>query len=125
MLATMSSRVRSTRESSSSSSSSSSLLSTGSLSSSDSVTISPQLLALTSTMYAWVGRIFGIAIRTHSSDLEADLSAIVWKLLVDEPLTLIDISSIDSALGSHLLRVYNWEYDTQRAKLIKQERQTK
>ena len=105
-----------------SSTSSSSSSSSSSASSSDTLSISPQLLALASTMYAWVGRVFGIAIRTHASDLEADLSAVVWKLLVDEPLTLIDISSIDSALGGHLLRVFNWEFDATRAQQLRQER---
>lgn len=127
ILATSSTSVG-TSSSSSHPSSSSSSTSTSSGSSAvkggsdTSLSISPQLLALVSTMYAWVGRVFGIAIRTHASDLEADLSAVVWKLLVDEPLTLIDISSIDSALGGHLLRVFNWEFDAKRAQQLRQER---
>ena len=73
--------------------------------------ISPQLLALASTMFAWVGRLFGISVRTKGGDLEADLSAVVWKMVVGEPVALLDIASLDARLGHLLVRVRDWHFD--------------
>lgn len=73
--------------------------------------ITPATLSLVSTMYVWVGRLMAISIRTRSSDLEVDLSSVVWKLLVGEPLNISDIASLDSRLGVFLQRIADWSYD--------------
>jgi len=76
-------------------------------------TITPATLSLVSTMYVWVGRLMAISVRTRSSDLEVDLSSVVWKLLVGEPIGIADIASLDSRLGIFLQRIVDWSYDTQ------------
>lgn len=73
--------------------------------------ITAQALALVSQMYAWVGRLMGISVRTRSSDMEVDLSCVVWKLLVGEPIGISDVASLDSRLGAYLQRLRDWSFD--------------
>lgn len=71
--------------------------------------IAPAALARILPMYAWLGQLMGMSLRTRSM-LGFEFAPLVWKRLVGQPLAFSDLVAIDAATARLVRAVATWTW---------------